>query len=187
MAARHLRAQRYYGERKEVVAIAWRRGLSEAQISSRYDFSRDFVRYWIRKTQDATWHAGSVGGQRNFAFSATEEQAVEAALWRALEANPTGMLDEFAASILRDTNLQANARWIDRCLLRWGFSRKIALYKQVLKYTLRNIRYYASFVATIPGIDPLRLKFGDESHFASRRCVPLYFRLPSCSTRWQAA
>jgi hypothetical protein len=29
-------------------------------------------------------------------------------------------------------------------LVRWGYSRKIALYKQVLKYTLQNIQYYAT-------------------------------------------
>jgi transposase len=76
MAARHLRAHQYYGERKEVVAIAWRRGLREAQIVSRYGFSSDFVRYWIRKTQDATWHSGTIGGQRNFAFDAADERAI---------------------------------------------------------------------------------------------------------------
>jgi hypothetical protein len=84
------------------------------------------------------------------------------------------MLDEFAAVVLRETSLRVNSRWIDRCLVRWGFSRKIALYKQILKYTLRNVLYYATFVAAIPGIDPVRLKFADESHFASRRCVPLF-------------
>jgi hypothetical protein len=83
MAARHLRAQRYYRERKEVVAIAWRRGLLEAQIVSRYGFSRDFVRYWIRKTQDVTWHGGSIGGARHFAFTAAD-RAIESALWSAL-------------------------------------------------------------------------------------------------------
>lgn len=165
----HLRAERYYAERKQVVASAWRRGLSEAQIASRYDFSRDFVRYWIRKAQDDTWHAGRAGGARNFAFTPEEERFVDAALWRALCANPTGMLDEFAVSIASDTNLVANSRWISRTLVRWGFSRKIALYKQILKYTLQNVQYYATFVTRILEIDPFRLKFADESHFASRR------------------
>jgi hypothetical protein len=123
----------------------------EIQFLSRFRAlldSQDARRYLPRRR---------LGGPRNFAFSEADERQVESALWRALEANPTGMLDEFAASILQETNLRANSCWIDRCLVGWGFSRKIALYKQILKYTLRSILYYATFVAAIPGIDPMRL------------------------------
>jgi transposase len=169
MAAPASRSQRYYHERQQVVAVAWRRGLSESQIERRYGFTRDFVRYWIRKAQDQTWHQGSLGGARHFAFTAETERKIEAVLWTHLYANPTWMLDEFAAAVQRDTGVSVQSRWISRTFVRWGFSRKVALYKQVYKYTLRNVIYYCIYVSRIDDFDPVRLKFCDESHFASRR------------------
>jgi hypothetical protein len=61
-----------------------------------------------------------------------------------------------------------SARFVGRVLQRWKWSTKQARYKQILKYTWANIRYYLVYVSAIIMFDIMRLKFIDEAMFESR-------------------
>lgn len=49
-------------------------------------------------------------------------------------------------------------------IIRW----KVPESKQINKYKLENMQYYAHFLSWIQEQDPTRLKFLDESHFQAK-------------------
>jgi hypothetical protein len=59
-------------------------------------------------------------------------------------------------------------RFVDRVFHSWKYSTKVAKYKNVLKYTNANIRYYVEYTSAIVNLPHLRLKYLDESRFESR-------------------
>jgi len=70
--------------------------------------------------------------------------------------------------ILVSVGLDVPLDWIWRCFKRWGWSFKKPFYKQINKFTAANCMYTGHYLLTIAAINPIHLKYLDESHFDSK-------------------
>jgi hypothetical protein len=61
-----------------------------------------------------------------------------------------------------------DARWIERTFKRWRWSYKSVKYKNPLKYTAANLRYYLQYVSNIVNYPWASLKFLDEARFDAK-------------------
>jgi len=116
--------------------------------------------------------SGSWGGRRHSKFDAQTQVEIEQLIWFLVLDNPLMAAHEYVVA-LAAVGVVVNASWVNRVFKRWGLSWKKPIYKQINKFTMDNILYYAEYVYAVGMLPWVSLKFCDESHFESRslRCT----------------
>src|SRR5690349_20134467 len=70
-------------------------------------------------------------------------------------------------TICRAASFNVSMMWISRTFKAWRWSFKKPDYKQLQKYSWKNIEYYGIYLAAVQEIPWAKLKFADEGHFKS--------------------
>jgi len=147
-----------------------RAGMSPAEVCRAIGLSRRSLRYWVRKGLDHEYHGGTVGGRRNWKFSAPFHAFLEAVIRQTIADNPKADV-RFIAEKLQGCGLgRVASSWIRRVLKRWSFTNKQIVHKQANKFVRKNMIRYFSHVHTMPTIDPRRIKYFGECHWDARGC-----------------
>lgn len=172
-----------------------------------YGYSKDkitpsVIKYWTEKVNNPHFHPGNHGGRREGTFKLTKEESllVQASLMAGLKRKPNRNLISAAAALTElvnthlrpKTNAQRRAsgtraladtvkltrRDIYGYLRSWGWTRKVPIRIHIHKFRPDNMRRYIQYATAITWIPPERLKFLDESTFASRGTRPHLSRSP---------
>ena len=69
---------------------------------------------------------------------------------------------------LEVAGFSCSREFVRQVFVSWRWSWKRPSYKQIEKYTSRNIIYYIQFLSWINQQDPIKLKYMDEVHFVSK-------------------
>jgi len=155
--------------------LRWRLG-RKAYISSlteaadTFGVSRFVAKYWKTKVADPLFHPGSHGGKRYSKFSDGVELFIHAHMWLLCKCRPFLRLAEYVEEFRR-LGISVTKKYISRIFKSWRWSMKTASYKQINKYTWKNICLYGCFLYWVQSADLTRLKFLDEGHFVSRELV----------------
>ena len=155
------------------------------------------IKYWTAKLLNPQLHPGRHGGRREGTYKLTEAESlhVQAAFMAGLKRKPDRNLIRAAASlsILVNTHLrpltnalrvaagqtplpaavELNRRDLYGYLKSWGWSKKVPIRIHIHKFRPDNIVRYINYATAVTWIPPERLKFLDESTFASRSTLPL--------------
>jgi hypothetical protein len=140
----------------------------DAQVERQHGVTPDFVRYWGEKYRNPGFHAGELGGARNFIFTADGQVFAEALLWNEVRGNPYRTNTAFARALV-GLGLPIDRKWVARVFKSWKYNTKNVKYKNILKFHINNIAYYVIYVTMIRTLPFLRLKYLDEARFVSKK------------------
>lgn len=147
---------------------------SSAYASRLFYSSRWRTRYHKKKVaSEGQFHSKPHGGSSYFPKSAFARGSagyvsVAAALWWKCRSSPTTKVWEYKLFIAQQLGISISETSIRRIFKSWGWSWKKPAYVQFAKFTASNIEYYANYLLWIVEQNPLKCKFLDECHFASR-------------------
>src|SRR4051794_2740517 len=79
--------------RVSVVLSALEEGVKSS--AERHYMNVEFVKYWVRKFNDPTYHPDSHGGRRYASFSEAEQEYIEVLLWLEATRDPIQTLTSF--------------------------------------------------------------------------------------------
>lgn len=128
--------------------------------------TKDQLYYWRYIKQQ---HNRNHGGYRWKKFDAIQERIIRVIIWAVAKSNPTTTVNEYIKVVRERTNLSISASYVKRIFYSWKWSWKKPERRQIQKYTVGNILYYAHFVSWITGLPSWQnLKFIDESTFHPR-------------------
>jgi len=116
---------------------------------------------------DTSYHSQPHGGARNFKFSPEDYPKIHTTIFDFIKDHPDATQREIVEHVA-EAGWQINSMFVSRLFARWGFTRKKKLRKQIGKFHLNNLIYYAEFLVEVKKIPWSRLKFLDESSFNSR-------------------
>lgn len=100
---------------------------------------------------------------------------IELALWENVQTNPIQNIRDLVKD-LRSYGCNFSARYVKCIFKRWKWSWKKPQFKQLNKYSIKNIEYYGSFVFWLHSLtDWKQVKFLDEVHFVSKGIVVHFY------------
>ena len=147
--------------------VASREGPAAASRMSGLSWSH--VDYWMRKFLDENFRTQKRGGARNWKYGPMQQYFVESVLWRVVGDLPCENPRRYC-EVLSTLGIQGvKPSWVVRAFKRWKYSRKKVYHIQKRKFSTLNVCRYLDHVMAIPHLDPLKLKFLDESRFETRR------------------
>lgn len=82
---------------------------------------------------------------------------------------PTTTINEYISKIKEKHKLKVSHSTLSKLFRSWRWSWKKPEFKQLHKYTPKNIEYYATYLTSIREIPLHKLKFADECHLVSRQ------------------
>ncbi len=156
---------RYYGARFAII------NKSERKAVSAFGLSRDQIRYWKKKIVNANFRNGTWGGNRRSKYNVDQKIVLTFLLRYLVDKLPTLSLRQYQIQ-LAHAGFELSRPTICRIIRDFGYSRKVAEYKQRQKFTSENVSRMLHHVLLMPdllrlyGID--RIKFLDEVHFVTK-------------------
>ena len=90
-------------------------------------------------------------------------------LWDVNKTNPTSHIQSICQELHEYTGLNVSATYVKNVFKKWRWSWKKPQFKQINKYSIKNISYYADFLSWLYSVPNIRqVKFLDEVHFMSK-------------------
>jgi len=112
---------------------------------------------------EANFRSGSAGGRRHCKFTIFQEKLIQFALWKLCKQNPSYTSIQYQKALEKEGWVVSN-NYVLRIFKQWRWSWKIPDRKNINKYTIENICYYAEYLFCIYNIPWEKLHFIDESH-----------------------
>jgi len=100
-------------------------------------------------------------------FSSFLVDLIKSYLWILCKENPTQKLRSYVMK-LAQIGIKCSIEYVRQIFKSWGWSWKKPSYKQIQKYTQKNLARYQAYTQWIAAQDLSKLKFMDEVHFVSK-------------------
>lgn len=136
--------------------------------------SREKIRYWKKKVLQPSFHSQQLGGCRHFKFTEEEHQNFRVLLWIHAKEDPTKKLRDYQNS-LEVYGYFVSKEFIRKIFVEWKWSWRVPSYKQIQKYTEKNLKRYSDYITWISSRNLLNLKFLDEVHFVAKSKVLIFY------------
>ncbi|KAM9996551.1 hypothetical protein ACTFIZ_002349 [Dictyostelium cf. discoideum] len=120
-------------------------------------------------------YESSWGGARNYKFSEETEQDIHELIYMWIQMDKELSLVNISKKIKEQLNIDVNSMYLSRLLKNWGYSYRYPTYTEKLKYTPENIYHMRDFIRMMAHLNPLKVKFVDESHYS-----PVHVRRKKC-------
>jgi hypothetical protein len=104
---------------------------------------------------------------RTFKFAAIDILRMKALLWISVKQNPTQKLADYVKELSKQ-GFNVSREFVRRIFVSWRWSWKKPSFKQLAKYSRKNVEYYHSFLSWIVLQDLHKIKFMDEVHFVAK-------------------
>ena len=101
-------------------------------------------------------------------MTAAQQVLAEAVLLEVVQQHPDASLDTIAKLMLQYGCSDANRAWVYRVLVSRKFTHKRLYFVQRQKFTELNILRYIDHIFGVCQLDPMKLKYLDESRFETK-------------------
>eukprot|EP01127_Copromyxa_protea_P011927 TRINITY_DN3060_c0_g1_i1.p1 TRINITY_DN3060_c0_g1~~TRINITY_DN3060_c0_g1_i1.p1 ORF type:complete len:252 (-),score=32.32 TRINITY_DN3060_c0_g1_i1:284-1039(-) len=144
---------------------------SYQRAAQQLNVQRSRVWYWVRKAFfPDTFHTEDVGGDRRSLLCEDQKQILHKLLLAFLKESPEAdakLVHAFLCFLLQGWSIGYST--VCKLLKQMGWTWRVPVHFQVLKYTPANMKRYFLYLLWIRQQDWTKLKFMDESHIVSRQ------------------